>query len=327
MNGIVNKLIPNSTKKTLKKLYAIIFRDKVKIKEQNEEIKTLKYQIEYLKHHFDITQMKPATGYLREFQLRELDFTQHILSLLEPYGITPFLDGGALLGACRHGGFIPWDDDIDLSVTRDQFNRLIDIAKKDFVWVDSTKKNCFSAKFYDMAIRENPGKYVFILTPFCLPLFQGTSLRNSMNLEFFPNDYVREEVTEEQYIAYREKICNFVHGNLNWKDRFDFYEKELETNNIYSQEPTSRITPGIGSWDLTEFKFRGFRSTSDLFPLQPIPFENTALPAPSNPKAILEVSYGKNWMQFPDDVGTPHTLEEQNLYFKSIGEPIDYSEF
>ena len=198
MNGIVNKLIPNSTKKTLKKLYAIIFRDKVKIKEQNEEIKTLKYQIEYLKHHFDITQMKPATGYLREFQLRELDFTQHILSLLEPYGITPFLDGGALLGACRHGGFIPWDDDIDLSVTRDQFNRLIDIAKKDFVWVDSTKKNCFSAKFYDMAIRENPGKYVFILTPFCLPLFQGTSLRNSMNLEFFPNDYVREEVTGEE---------------------------------------------------------------------------------------------------------------------------------
>ncbi|WP_173340421.1 LicD family protein [uncultured Fibrobacter sp.] len=326
MSGIVTKFIPKPAKKSLKSLYAIIFRNKTRIKEQNKEIRALKYQLEYLKRHFDITQMKPATGYLREFQLKELDFAQHILSLLKPYGITPFLDGGALLGACRHGGFVPWDDDIDLSVTRDQFNMLTDIAQKDFVWIDSTKKNCFSAKFYDMAIRENPGKYVFILTPFCLHLFQGTCLRDSMNLEFFPNDYVREDVTEEQYAIYRDKICNFVHRNYNWKDRFDFYKKELKTNNIYSQEPTSRITPGIGNWDLTEFKFRGFRATKDLFPLKPIAFEKTSLPAPNNPQAILEASYGKNWMQFPSDVGTPHTLEEQNIYFKSIGDPIDYSE-
>jgi hypothetical protein len=32
-------------------------------------------------------------------------------------------------------------------------------------------------------------------------------------------------------------------------------------------------------------------------------------------------------MQFPGDVGTPHTLEEQNIYLESIGTPIDYSEF
>ena len=143
MSGIVTKFIPKPAKKSLKSLYAIIFRNKTRIKEQNKEIRALKYQLEYLKRHFDITQMKPATGYLREFQLKELDFAQHILSLLKPYGITPFLDGGALLGACRHGGFVPWDDDIDLSVTRDQFNMLTDIAQKDFVWIDSTKKKLF----------------------------------------------------------------------------------------------------------------------------------------------------------------------------------------
>lgn len=310
-----------------KKIYKILFKNKLEIQRLNKEIDSLKFQIEYFKHHSDIQQMKPATGYLREFQLKELAFMQDILKLFEPYGIKPFLDGGALLGACRHKGFIPWDDDVDLSVTREEFNQIIEIAKKNFVWIDSTKKDCFSAKFYDLSIRANPGKYVFILTPFCLHVFQGTNLKDSANLEFFPNDYVKEDVSEEQYIAYREKICNFVHSDHSWKEKFEFYETELKNNEVYSQEPTSRMTPGIGNWAFTEFKFRGFWKCDDLYPLQPITFENVALPGPNNPQAILDVTYGKNWMQYPNDVGTPHTLEEQNIYFKSIGDPIDYKEF
>ena len=323
MLGAIKKLFPKPVKKALKKA----FTDKQEIDRLNKEIDALKYQVEYLKHHCDISQLKPATGYLREFQLRELEWTQSVLKMLEPYGIKPFLDGGALLGACRHNGFIPWDDDVDLGVMRSDFNKLIEIAKKDFVWIDSTKKDCFSAKFYDMAIRENPDKCVFILTPFCLHLFKGTCLRDAVNVEFFPSDYVRDGVTEEQYAAYREKICNFVHGDHSWKEKFDFYESELKDNEIYSLEPTARVTPGIGSWDLTEFRFRGFRDSSLLFPLQPIPFEGTTLPGPNNPKAILDNMYGKNWMQYPSDVGIPHTLEEQNIYLKTLGTPIDYREF
>ncbi len=327
MTSFIKKLIPGPAKKACKKISNVIFKNKLEIKRLNKEIDSLKFQVEYFKHHFDITQMKPATGYLREFQLKELAFAQDVIKMLEPYGIKPFLDGGALLGACRHGGFIPWDDDVDFSVTRQEFNQLIEIAKKDFVWIDSTKKDCFSAKFYDMSIQANPGKYVFILTPFCLHLFKGTNLKNSANIEFFPNDYVKENVTEEQYLAYREKICNFVHSDRSWKEKFEFYEKELENNDIYSKEPTSRMTPGIGNWAFTEFRFRGFWNCNALYPLKPIAFESTVLPGPNNPSSVLDLTYGKNWMQYPNDIGTPHTLEEQNIYYKSLGEPIDFSEF
>ena len=327
MSGGIKKFFPKPAKKAFKKIFKGFYKDKQEIDRLNKEIDALKYQVEYLKHHCDITQLKPATGYLREFQLRELAWTQSVLKMLEPYGIKPFLDGGMLLGACRHKGFIPWDDDVDLSVTRKEFNKLIEIAKKDFVWIDSTKKDCFSAKFYDMSIRANPDKCVFILTPFCLHLFKGTCLKDAVNVEFFPNDYVKDGVTEEQYIAYREKICNFVHSDRSWKEKFEFYEKELKDNEVYSQEPTSRITPGIGNWAFTEFRFRGFWDCSALYPIKPIIFENQELPGPNNPQALLDVTYGKNWMQFPNDVGTPHTLEEQNIYLKSIGDPIDYSEF
>lgn len=327
MVSIAKKLLPSSTRRILKKILHFETKSTKKIKKLNQEIDALKYQIEYFKRHFDIQQMKPATGYLRNVQLRELAFTQEVLKLLEPYGIQASIDGGALLGACRHKGFIPWDDDIDLCVMREDFNKIIILGKKNFVWIDSSKKDCFSAKFYDMAIRENPGKYVFIQTPFCLHIFKGTSLKDAGNVEFVPYDYLKEDVTEEHYLSYRKKICDFVHSDHSWKEKFSYYETELTRSEIYSKTQTSRIVPGLGNWDFTEYNFFGFRNRDDLFPLQQIPFENKTLPGPNRPYTMLDKAFGKNWMQFPKDVGVAHTLQEQNHYFKSIGSPIDFNEF
>lgn len=327
LNSLIKNVLPKPVKKVFKGLYKTIFRKNLEIRRLHKEIESLQYQVDYLKFHFDIKQMKPATGYLRDYQMKELEFTQKILKMLEPYGITAFLEGGALLGAMRHGGFIPWDDDIDVGVTRKDFNKLMEIAKKDFVWIDSTKMEGNYAKFYDDSIRDNPDKLVFIRTPYCLHLYQGTCLKDALNLEFFSNDFVKEGVSKEEYIAYREKVINYVHGDHSWKEIFDFYDKELENSPIYSLEPTSRITPGLGNWVLTEYKFHGFRNYDELYPLQPIPFENTTLPGPNKPDIMLDKQFGNNWGKYPRDVGTPHTLLDLNEYLGTIGTPIDFKEF
>ena len=62
---------------------------------------------------------------LRRLQLVELDILRDIDKVCREHGIRYFLDSGTLLGAVRHGGFIPWDDDVDLGMPRHDYERFL----------------------------------------------------------------------------------------------------------------------------------------------------------------------------------------------------------
>lgn len=47
------------------------------------------------------------------------------------YGIPYYMLGGTMLGAVRHGGFIPWDDDMDFGIPRPYFQKFVDVAKRE----------------------------------------------------------------------------------------------------------------------------------------------------------------------------------------------------
>ncbi|MFA5676233.1 MAG: LicD family protein [Christensenellales bacterium] len=65
---------------------------------------------------------------IRELQLAELKILLDVDSFCREYGIPYFLAEGTLLGAIRHGGFIPWDDDVDIMMKREDYNRFLQIA-------------------------------------------------------------------------------------------------------------------------------------------------------------------------------------------------------
>lgn len=62
---------------------------------------------------------------IREIQLVELEILKKTVRFLEDNNLTYILCGGTMLGAVRHGGFIPWDDDVDLLVPRKDYDRLL----------------------------------------------------------------------------------------------------------------------------------------------------------------------------------------------------------
>lgn len=70
-----------------------------------------------------LVKFTPAS--LRELQLAQLDMLRFFKEFCEKNDITFYFIGGGLIGALRNGGFIPWDDDIDVLLPRSDYERLI----------------------------------------------------------------------------------------------------------------------------------------------------------------------------------------------------------
>lgn len=69
--------------------------------------------------------------HLREMQLAEWDILCHVARICERHDIPYWLDGGTLLGAVRHKGFIPWNDALEISMPYELFHRFVTMAQKE----------------------------------------------------------------------------------------------------------------------------------------------------------------------------------------------------
>lgn len=76
-------------------------------------------------------QRKPLTT--KEMQRAEFEMLQQFDAFCEKHGLDYWMVGGTLLGAVRHKGFIPWDDDIDLGMPRPDFERLLALSKTETI--------------------------------------------------------------------------------------------------------------------------------------------------------------------------------------------------
>lgn len=68
---------------------------------------------------------------IREIQLAQISIMKEIVNVCDRHRLTYYLSYGTLLGAVRHGGFIPWDDDLDLEMPWRDYRKFIRYAKKE----------------------------------------------------------------------------------------------------------------------------------------------------------------------------------------------------
>ena len=126
---------------------------------------------------------------IKEVQAKILEVMKYIDELCRKNGITYYIMGGTALGAVRHGGFIPWDDDLDIGMPRDDYEKFMQVAKSELSEKYYLQNTDTESEYWltFAKIRKNN-------TVFEEPSVAGMSdkIHKGIFVDIFPFDYVKK---------------------------------------------------------------------------------------------------------------------------------------
>ena len=246
----------------------------------------------------------------------ELDLLDQLIRVCEKHKIKMSVWAGTLLGTVRHKGMIPWDDDIDVCLNREEYEKLCAIAPQEFKYPyffqnDKTDpqyligysrlRNSLTTGYIvgNDSLNYNNGIYidVFVLDGLTEnEKLLRKQLRNQRLLINAFNLYNRNLYSEKPLISlFKRVLSNIMHATIfnfiKSKSLVDAYERSLKKYNGMA----NRLTMVTHAF---EFAKKYWITASDLEDIIYLPFESISVPVPSNYKNILTHIYG-NYMEFP----------------------------
>ena len=137
---------------------------------------------------------------LRRAQFVFLEIAKEIKRVCDENGIRYFLDSGTLLGAVRHKGFIPWDDDFDIGMMREEYDRFCQIAplKLDSKYYLQTWENDANYAIPFAKVRKKNTIY--------LENKASATLQNGFYVDVFPYDNAPDSPGEKKQLM--KKLAN-----------------------------------------------------------------------------------------------------------------------
>lgn len=286
---------------------------------------------EDLQQHFntiiDAFKLKPATGILREYQLRMLDVIRDVIPKIEAEGINYIAEGGTLLGIMRHGGFIPWDDDIDFDIPREDYDKLYEYVKKNYLFLDTS--NCKTyIDFWTMMnefLEKHSEQIIFTDLKGYLQAYKGKSIANHVTIDFIPVEYIPENVSMKVWQKWLNKYNKLYLGQkLTFKECVDYYQKEIKTNKIFTTKEKCKY---LGMGCIPNFGKKKLIPIEDVFPIKRAKFEGMELNIPNNPASYVG-RFTKDWEHVPASIDLAHVIKGLNTFVKFFGKTfyIDYDD-
>ena len=243
------------------------------------------------------SRFNPEGSLLRRQQMRMLDILVEVDRICKKHDIPYWLSSGTLIGALRHDGFIPWDDDLDIEMMHKDYLRLMKVLPKELPdWLalqnDETDPNYF---FYYAKVRDRRSRMLEQTN------YDRVWKEQGIYIDIFPM---------EQHPIWLHRLTEKTVGHMYkvWRTSTDDQKAIRKVRRIFDVNnrmlfpclralcrlfPGKVITSGMG------IPFHNPRYADEIFPLTTHTFEGHELPVPGNADAHLRHIFG-DYMQLPD---------------------------
>ena len=251
--------------------------------------------------------MPKAAGRLRNIQLAEKYILERVKDVCDANDLSLFLVGGTLMGAVRHHGFIPWDNDIDIGMMRQDYLKLRELLQNDEML---RAEYCYNykegLKISKIKFRAVDVFWIDIL------VFDYIDV-NPGNIDQI---WKESQTLNKQH---REKIQELSAQNTGERQCRPTENHELDRLTAEFEAEQAKAFPYFGHgdyfcepincpwWSRDE---RGIRAVADYYPLlkDEVEFEGRKYDVWKNYDRALRLSYGDYW-SLPRSLSEPHTTE------------------
>ena len=255
-------------------------------------------------------------------KIKELEkgILKDFIELCEENNLRYFGMGGTCLGAVRHGGYIPWDDDIDVGMPRKDYNRFLKIAAEKYsdkyyllnadefstYPLMSTRWRIKNTKFVEYAfmnLKNCPLGIFLDIFPYdnladnriarFFQQWRAWYLSKLMILRAIPEPYLAQQGLLKKIILF---VCRNVHRVMKFfgVDRKKLYKKCIKTCIKYNDRPTKKIGYICDTTPHMEENY-----VKDIFPCRKMKFEEFEMNFPNHTHELLVSGYGEDYMTLP----------------------------
>lgn len=264
-----------------------------------------------------------------KLQDKILEIMVYIDEFCRENNITYYLMGGSALGAVRHGGFIPWDDDLDIFMPYDDYMRFIDLCKteldtdKFYLQKEDTPENPYffskirmngTTFLNPVANKGHQGIFVDIM---CLNAAAGNAF--TKRIQYYAAALLKAyAITKTNYYTANKikKIQLFISkifvNNATKKMLLHIVRK-------YNKKTTEEVAHVFGR---AKYK-NSFYNKNDFGKGRTMPFEQVSLTVPDNVQDYLTKRYGAQYMQMLDE----KTKELYTSHAVKWDTEVDYSQY